>query len=62
VAPARGRTLKSLGSSLLIGLPFVNFARVETQFPDYPSFLRFGPYRVASALASITADLRAAAS
>jgi hypothetical protein len=37
-ALARGRTLKSLGTSLLTGLPFVNFPCVETLFPDYPSF------------------------
>jgi hypothetical protein len=43
-------------------LPFVNFACVETQFPNYPNLFLFGSYRVASALASITADFPAAAS
>ena len=37
---AKGRTLKVWASSLLIGLPFVNFACVETQFPNYPIFPR----------------------
>jgi hypothetical protein len=41
-------------------LQFLNLACVETQFPN-SDLSRLVPYRVASALASITAEFRAAA-
>ncbi len=37
---SEGGLQKVWASSLLIGLPFVNFACVETQFPNYPTLSR----------------------
>jgi len=61
-ARARGRTLKSLGQFSPDWIALRQLCLCRDPVPQLSYSFPFGHYRVASPLASITADLRAAAS
>ena len=61
-ARARGRILKSLGQFSPDWIDLRQLCLCRDPVAELSDFSPFGPYRVASALASITADVRAAAS
>jgi hypothetical protein len=61
-ARARGRALKCLGEFFPDWIALRQLCLCRDSVAQLSDFSPFGPYRVASALANITADFRAAAS